>query len=205
MRIGIGGYSGSGKSTCAHLLCAENCDIIDGDAEGKALMSNDRGIQKSLFDSFGPSVLKNGTIDFPFLSQTVFSCPDKLKLLNSIVHPPLIKVLKDRIDRSTFPVKILDAALIPLWKIESWFDICLWVEAPIDIKTKRIRSKNPTLENSLIQNRIEFQKKLFPPPQGFPWKFVDNSGDIDALKHSLLKNEFSDLIKQHLSRDLLNG
>ncbi|HUI91523.1 MAG TPA: dephospho-CoA kinase [Chitinivibrionales bacterium] len=184
VRIGIAGYMGSGKSVCAG-MCAEltGMRIIDADAEAKLLMKNDSRIREELAGVFGPSVDKRGTIDFAALGVTAFASAAAMQNLNTIVHPRLVRRLRDCVFDRPGP-SILDAALISLWRIEDWFDCCMWVDAPAPLRLARIAAKTGLPEPQLRQ-RMLVQEELVARPSGVKWIFIVNAGTREALQSSV--------------------
>ena len=189
MLIGIAGYTGSGKSTCADILCGKDCEIINGDIEGKKLMQLNSHIKRKLVDVFGPEAVCDNDVCFEFLSENVFSSYSNLDRLNKIVHPKLISFLRQRIKSSEMENVILDAALIPFWKIENWFDNRVWIDVPFEIRLKRLEEKYPEKSKTVLRKRMNIQSQLFKPPENSDWIKVDNSGDLKKLKSNLLKND----------------
>lgn len=180
-RIGIAGYMGAGKSTCA-ALCAEafGMRVIDADAEAKLLMENDPRIREELTHVFGPSVETNGALNFGALGTAAFASADDMRKLGSIVHPPLLRRLRDLVFSWPGP-SILDAALIGQWRIEEWFDTCLWVWAPSIIRGGCLQEKTG-LSPEQIRKRMEVQEALVAEPSDKPWTIIANDGTLDELK-----------------------
>ncbi|KMQ52083.1 Dephospho-CoA kinase [Chitinispirillum alkaliphilum] len=185
MYIGIAGYTGSGKSLCSQILCARKCEIIDGDREGKFIMQNDPDIRKDLIESFGSGSVCDDQVQFHFISSLVFRESEKLKTLNSIVHPKLIAHLKKRLLCSEMEMRILDAALIPMWKIENWFDMLLWIDAPFDTRLERLKKKHPDKSETELKQRMIIQQNLFSAPDDPRWTRVENQEGIEKLRSSL--------------------
>ena len=71
-RIGVAGYMGSGKSTCAKYLSRGGGAVIDADSFAKDMMSSSPTIKKSLSESFGNGVVLEGRILFDVLGGVVF-------------------------------------------------------------------------------------------------------------------------------------
>jgi dephospho-CoA kinase len=180
-RIGIAGYMGSGKSACAE-QCAEatGMRIINADAEAKLLMENDSRIRDELTRVFGLSIDKSGSLDVAALGAAAFASPADMQKLNAIVHPPLLRRLRDCVFSRPGP-SILDAALIPLWRIEDWFGCCLWVDAPPEVRCSRLVSKTGMPEEHLRQ-RMLVQEALMAEPSGAQWITIVNDGTIEQLK-----------------------
>lgn len=186
VRIGIAGYMGAGKSTCIHLLSKENTILIDADSQAKWLMENDLSIKNALFMQFGDVIKENDAIDFKKLGEIVFSSLVDLQKLNKIVHPPLVAHLNSLIVKKTYDNNIqqiiLDAALIPLWQIENWFDCLLWIESPHKIRLSRLVKKYlGKIGIDELERRMKLQEALFTPPDIYNWSFIRNSGEIDDM------------------------
>lgn len=88
--IGLTGGIGSGKTTIAKFFEAEGIPVYIADLEAKKIIQEKETIQL-IVKSFGKSVVKNNIIDSKILSALVFNNPEKLKILNAIIHP-LVKV-----------------------------------------------------------------------------------------------------------------
>jgi dephospho-CoA kinase len=192
VRIGVAGYMGAGKSTCA-ALCAEmrGMRIVDADAEAKLLMENDTRIRDELALAFGPRVAGREAVDFSALGSVAFSTTGDMQKLNRIVHPPLVRRLRDLVLSRPGPC-ILDAALIPLWSIDDWFDCLLWVRASPRVRLKRVCERTGLPEDR-VRQRMHVQEALMSEPSGPNWTFVNNEGMRDDLASLLDKNVCSRL------------
>jgi dephospho-CoA kinase len=182
VRIGIAGYMGSGKSTCAHILAEGDAVVIDADREAKTLMESSGTIKRGLVSAFGNDVLQKGNIRFDLLGGRAFRSIATLRTLNRIVHPPLIERLYQRIHGVRDSLCILDAALIPLWRIGSWFDIRIWVDARQNTRLDRLMMKNSGIDRNSLQKRMRIQERLYGKPRGRGWRMVANDGSIEELR-----------------------
>ncbi|NLP03523.1 MAG: dephospho-CoA kinase [Fibrobacter sp.] len=184
-KIALAGYMGSGKSTVAGILAEAGAYIVDADREAKLLMQSDPEIKMKLNEIFGEQVFKNGSIAFDRLGSIVFGSIEELKKLNAVVHPPLLERLCFLMRHRREPV-VLDAALIPLWHIEDWFDQRVWVSASFDVRLKRLLAKAGGLTEEAIRERMLLQEKLFQsPPEGI-WRYIRNESSIKALRSEVL-------------------
>ena len=184
-KIGIAGFMGSGKSTCARLLANGASQVIDADAVAKALMTGDKELQGRLIEAFGGSIIEGGAISFRRLGRIVFGAVNELVKLNAIVHPPLVERLQGLVCQSGSSRCILDAALIPLWGIERWFDACLWVHASAACRLKRLKEKYRDLDEEMLRNRMRLQEEVLSVPDRLPWIRVENEGSVEELALTL--------------------
>ncbi|MBD3316001.1 MAG: dephospho-CoA kinase, partial [Chitinivibrionales bacterium] len=142
LKIGVSGYIGSGKSVGSAALALPAGDLIVADSVAKELMKNDRFIHRRLRETFGNEVVGTDTIFFDRLGGKVFSSREELDKLNAIVHPPLLKRLRDLLNTSAKRKCVLDAALIPFWGIEDWFDLRIWVRASVETRVRRLMARD---------------------------------------------------------------
>ena len=182
-RVAIAGYMGAGKSTCAQLLASPNARIIDADREAKLLMDSDESIKRRLAAAFDVSVIDGNSVEFERLGKAAFASVRTMRILNGIVHPSLVTRLEGLLSLEAGPC-ILDAALIPMWGIESWFDRCLWVTAPRSLRRARTKAKTG-MPLGQINLRMKVQEALFGPPAaaaGPLWTIVENDGTLEELR-----------------------
>ncbi|HMA64805.1 MAG: dephospho-CoA kinase [Fibrobacterota bacterium] len=186
LKIGIAGYMGSGKSSSIKFLEMSSLLSLNADQIAKSLMHQSSAIRQELKKAYGDQVCPDQSIDFTLLGSIVFNSPPALKQLNAIVHPPLLQHLHHLMTKSFDPViryVLLDAALIPLWNIEPWFDMLIWVDAPAEVRLKRlIERSHGTLSKNDLQKRMAEQEALFKKSSGYAWFDILNDGTEDDLK-----------------------
>ena len=108
--IGLTGNIGTGKSVVRRMLEHLGAYGIDADALAHRAIANDAPGYKPLVENFGKWILDdNGQIDRARLGRVVFSDPEALKLLESIVHPLVRQAIDFLIKRSKQPVIVIEA------------------------------------------------------------------------------------------------
>jgi dephospho-CoA kinase len=183
--IGVAGYMGAGKSVVCATLARDGDTVIIADAVAKELMTSDPALPAALREAFGEEIIDDGsTISFGRLGAKVFASRSELERLNAIVHPPLVKRLRALVDSATTRRCILDAALIPLWGIEKWFDYRIWVTAPLDTRVRRLMDRDGRNREE-VRRRAIMQQELFGEPDERQWIIVHNEGTIEELERSI--------------------
>ena len=82
--VGLTGSIGTGKSTTAQMFADEGVPVNDADAVVHDIYRNE-GLA-ALRSDF-PEAVKNGVVDRQELSRQLAGAPEKLRLLESLVHP----------------------------------------------------------------------------------------------------------------------
>lgn len=181
IKIALAGYMGSGKTTCARFFADAGAMLINADLEAKVLMESDPQILQKLKTEFGHHILENGKISYQRLGSIVFGSVELLLKLNSITHPPLLERLKKLLSNEDYRIIVLDAALIPLWNIDSWFDFRIWVEASREIRIDRLLKKNPGFAKEQLLKRMDIQESTFSTPSPQRWYYIFNEDSIELL------------------------
>lgn len=89
---GITGTIGTGKSTVASMFAGLGAFVIDADKIAHEVVEPGRPAWKGILDAFGSGILNTDqTLNRQALAGLVFQDPVKLRQLNSIVHPEVLK------------------------------------------------------------------------------------------------------------------
>jgi len=152
MVIGITGGIGSGKTTVAKMFAKfKNVAIYFADDEAKKLMNSSLLIKEALIKEFSEDVFLNGKLDRSFLASIVFNNKEKLKTLNSIVHPVVHKHLQDFIKlNSNKSYIIYENAILFENKSNLLCDKIITVIAPLDIKIERVMARDSSTREVVI-------------------------------------------------------
>jgi len=157
MKIGITGGIGSGKSYVARIFGALGVPCYDADREAKRLMNSDLHIREALAEAFGPQVYgSDGLLDRTYLSSQVFRDCGKLDLLNSIVHPAVIRHAEDWAAAQSHPYSLKEAALLFESGSYRLLDRVILVSAPVEERIRRVMRRDSTSRAEVLR-RIEKQ------------------------------------------------
>ena len=90
---GLTGGLACGKSFIGRTLAELGCHVIRADDLGHQVLAPGGAAYKPVVEKFGEQILDaGGAIDRKLLAKEVFSNPERLALLNSIVHPAVFRL-----------------------------------------------------------------------------------------------------------------
>ncbi len=182
--IGLTGNIATGKSTVAKMLEELGATVIDADALVHELQRKGMPVYNDIVAAFGPGILdRAGEIDRKALGAIVFADPEKLRVLESIVHPAVLLESMRRITEAPTPVIAYEAIKL----IEAGrADMCdaLWVvTARPDVQLQRLM-RDRQLSEAEARQRIEAQ-----PPQSEKIRraavVIDNSGSWEETQQQV--------------------
>lgn len=156
LKVGITGGIGSGKTTVAKIFEVLGIPVYDADAASKRLMNTDGGLMKSIRDNFGEQAYNAEGLDRAYIAAIVFNNPEKLALLNSIVHPPTIADADDWLNSQTTPYTIKEAALLFESGSYKHLDKVIGVFSPLELRIERVMSRD-NITREQVQARIDKQ------------------------------------------------
>ncbi len=199
--IGLTGNIGSGKTEVAKIFEQLGAKVYYADPIAKSLMVSNSFIREEIIEAFGKeSYSADGSLNRPYIAKQVFSDPEKLDLLNSIVHPEVIKEMQSIIDaeekRMEHELIIIEAALIFEAGIELMFDYVIMVRADEKMCIDRIR-KRDGLSIDEIKNRMNSQidSKKKEAESDF---VINNNSTLEVLKD---RCKFLYVILKNLERE----
>lgn len=156
LKIGLTGGIGSGKSTVARIFESLGVPVYYADAAAKRVMEEDPSLRAALIQHFGASCFENGVLNRSYLSGLVFNNPEKLALLNSLVHPATIKDAEQWMQQQTTPYAIKEAALIFESGAQEHLDQVIGVTAPAALRIQRTMQRDGSTREA-VQARMQRQ------------------------------------------------
>jgi dephospho-CoA kinase len=156
LRVGLTGGIGSGKSVVAKVFETLGVPVYYADEAAKRVMSENAGLRKDLVRYFGEEAYVNHDLNRKFISAQVFSHPEKLKVLNSLVHPVTLADADEWIRLQTAPYIIKEADLI--FESDDWkhLDKFIGVSAPFELRMQRAMQRDKVSAQQ-VQDRMNRQ------------------------------------------------
>lgn len=178
--IGLTGGIGSGKTTVANYIQSKGIPVYISDLEAKKVMELPEVITE-IESNFGESVVtENRTLDREKLASIVFNDQDKLKLLNSIVHPAVKRNFERWVVKhKNYTYLVKEAAV--LFESGSYKDCAavITVCAPVETRIERVIQRDKTTREK-VQQRINNQ--LTDGQRIEKSQYVINNEDFEQTK-----------------------
>ena len=150
LKIGLTGGIGSGKSTVAKVFELLQVPVYYADEASKRLYHTDKALMADLKKYFGEDVYTNDQLNRSRLAEMVFNDPQKLELLNSLVHPPTLRDAEEWMLKQTAPYIIKEAALLFESGSVAGLDYVIGVKAPQHIRIKRVMDRDGVTREQVL-------------------------------------------------------
>ncbi len=184
LHVGITGGIGSGKTTVCRIFEVLGVPVYYADDAAKFLMNQDIDLKQEIIINFGELAYSNGTLNRTYISNIVFSNPEKLKLLNSLVHPRTIRDAEEWMKRQRTPYTLKEAALLFESGSNQSLDYVIGVSAPREIRLQRTMQRDK-ISMDLAEKKINQQ--------------MDEEEKLKRCDFVILNDETNSLIQQVLS------
>lgn len=140
LKVGLTGGIGAGKSEVSRLLVAYGAVLIDADRIAREVVAPGTPGLAAVVEAFGEDVLgADGSLDRPKLGSIVFTDPEKLAVLNEIVHPLVGR--RSRELETAAPddsVVIHDVPLLAENALAALYDLVIVVDASPETQLDRL-------------------------------------------------------------------
>ena len=144
--VGLTGGIASGKSTVAEVWEQLGADIIDADQLAREVVAPGTHGLNQIIQEFGNEVLlPDGSLNREKLAELVFTNPTNRMKLESITHPLISAMARDRICSSKAGIVVYVIPLLAESKSQLPFDYVVTVEArEVDQIERMVTSRNMT-------------------------------------------------------------
>lgn len=163
LKVGITGGIGSGKSLVSTVFSLLEVPVLSADAIARQLMETDIVLKNRIISHFGGEAYKNDRLNRSFLAEIVFSNPDRLALLNSLVHPVTLQRGREWMQQQKAAYAIKEAALFFESGSEKEMDVMVGVSAPEPLRIERAMARDGATEadvRSRMARQMEEEEKM---------------------------------------------
>ncbi|KUJ34274.1 dephospho-CoA kinase [Streptomyces sp. NPDC093228] len=195
LKVGLTGGIGAGKSEVSRLLVECGAVLIDADRIAREVVAPGTPGLAAVADAFGAGVLApDGSLDRPKLGSVVFADPEKLAVLNAIVHP-LVGARSRELEAAApeDAVVVHDVPLLAENALAPLYDVVVVVDAsPATQLDRLVRLRGMTEEDARARmaaqatrdKRLEIADIV-----------IDNDVDLPRLERSV-RDVWVDLVRR---------
>lgn len=185
--IGLTGGIGSGKTTIASYFKAKGIPVYIADNHAREIMESPE-IILDIKQVFGNAVFENETLNRQKLADIVFDNPEKLKLLNAIIHPAVKNDFNQWIlnHKSAAFIVYESAILFESGSFKNC-DLIINVFAPIETRIQRVMERDKISRKAVLK-RI---KRQWTDEQ----RSEKSDFNIENITLASLKLEFEKILK----------
>lgn len=184
MIIGLTGTIGSGKSTVSARLNSLGALILDADIIAREVVEPNTEGLRQIEKSFGSGVIAaDGSLDRKAVAAIVFADSEKRMLLNSIIHPAVLKTLEARtaseLATNSNRLIVWDVPLLIEVGWTKYVDSVWLVTAPEAVRIARIIKRDgctPAQAEARIRAQMSEEEK-----RAYSSEVIDNSSSIGTL------------------------
>ena len=173
IKIAITGNIASGKSVVEDLIKSNGYKVFDTDKIAHHILENSPEVKKIF-----------GTTDRKEIAKIVFSDPEKLKVLESIIHP---EVKKEIIKLFNLNEEMIFISIPQLFEsgFDKLFDKIIFISADENIRLERLIKRNNLSKEEALK-RIAAQDKEEEKISKCDY-VINNNYDIEHLKKEINK------------------
>ena len=159
IKIGVTGGIGAGKSLVCRIFSALGTPVYNADSQARKLMVTDSTLIGQIKGHFGAEAYTaDGNVNRTYLAEKAFGDPEKLALLNSLVHPRVALDFERWIqEHSTFQYVIKEAALIFESGSHKGLDAVVAVSAPEELRIRRTIIRDEHRNRKQVEDIIKKQ------------------------------------------------
>ncbi len=155
--IGLTGGIGSGKTTVARIFSMLNVPVYNSDDAGRKITNINPSVKSAIKEEFGADMFDNqDNLNREKLSAIVFNDSSALSKLNAIIHPAVAHDFKMWCANQSSPFVIKETAILFEHGLDKQLDGVIVVEAPDDLRIKRVMHRNGITEDA-VRQRIQQQ------------------------------------------------
>lgn len=183
MILGLTGGIGSGKSTVSKIFSSMGLKIFDADLIAKNILESDL-VKEEIKEKLGKEFinLKDNSINRDLLKKIVFNSSDKLEILNSIVHPKVLKIYEELFLKffESNEIVIFDVPLLFEVNLDKYCNKVIVVDIEKKLQIQRIK-KRDGIDDELIEKII--LKQISREERNLKADIIiENNGTLEELK-----------------------
>ncbi|CAM5341438.1 dephospho-CoA kinase [Streptomyces viridochromogenes] len=195
LKVGLTGGIGAGKSEVSRLLVEHGAVLIDADRIAREVVAPGTPGLAAVVEAFGEDVLAaDGSLDRPKLGSIVFADPERLAVLNSIVHP-LVGARSRELEEAAAAdaVVVHDVPLLTENGLAPLYDLVIVVDAgPATQLDRLIRLRGMTEEDARARMAAQATREQ---RRAIADIVIDNDVPLEELRRRV-KDVWEELVRR---------
>ncbi|MCD4782127.1 MAG: dephospho-CoA kinase [Candidatus Omnitrophica bacterium] len=187
--VGLTGSFGTGKSTIASMFKDCGACVIDTDHIAHELLEWDGDCYHSVVSVFGPGILNGQTISRSKLATEVFDDSEKLKCLESIIHPAverkMLEAIKGCGNDEKAQIIVVEVPLLFEAGYDRHMDVIVVASSSLAQQHSRI-AEHRRMSKDEVNKRIQAQWSLTDKINRADY-VIDNSKNLTNTKKEVMK------------------
>lgn len=187
MILGLTGGIGTGKSTVVNMLKEKGIPVVDTDLISREVIEYPEIIEKIKLEISNEVFDFNNKLDRKKMSEIVFENQEKLKKLNEIMHPEILKKMWDEVEelKKNYKIIVVDVPLLFEINMEKEVDKILLIYASKEIQLKRIMERDGRTREEAVKI-ISSQMPLYKKREKSDY-IIQNNDSLEKLEKNLDK------------------
>ena len=139
----------------AGIFSSKGACVIDADKIARRFLKKRTPSYKKIATIFGKGILRpDKRIDRKKLGEAVFGRKSRLRALNNIIHPPVIRLIKKKIANFQRRVVVLDAPLLIEAGLGALVDKLIVVKLRREVQLKRLMKKTAMSKKDILRTKV---------------------------------------------------
>ena len=187
MILGLTGGIGTGKSTVANMLKEKGIPVVDTDLISREVIQYPEIIEKIKLEISNEVFDFNNKLNRKKMSEIVFENKEKLKKLNEIMHPVILKKMWEEVEKlkKDYKIIVVDIPLLFEINMENEVDKVLLIYSSKEIQIERIMNRDGRTREEAIKI-INSQMPLYKKREKSDY-IIQNNDSLEKLKKNLDK------------------
>ncbi|MFF4886425.1 dephospho-CoA kinase [Streptomyces nigra] len=195
LKVGLTGGIGAGKSEVSRLLVEHGAVLIDADRIAREVVAPGTPGLAAVVEAFGEDVLAaDGSLNRPRLGSIVFADPERLAVLNSIVHPLVGARSRELEDAAAEDAVVVhDVPLLTENGLAPLYDLVIVVDADPGTQLDRlVRLRGMTEDDARARMAAQATREQ---RRAIADIVIDNDVPLDELRRRV-KDVWEDLVRR---------
>jgi dephospho-CoA kinase len=151
MIIGLTGGSGSGKSVVARIFSLLGCAVFNSDEQARNVY-HEVAVKARIVELLGAGAYNaDSSLNKNYIRDRIFSDPEMMRSVNSVVHPAVGKSFADFIVKNKNRIIVKESALLFEAGVEKQVDVVVVITANESTRLQRIMDRDKITESAARQ------------------------------------------------------